>query len=371
MMDSTLLDTLFYICKVGSGFKSECTKDVSLTDEQCQLLYRLSTQNGILAFAFHALTTNYDLRQISRKLRLQWALNAENVEKRYINQRQRAIEFSDRLKEHGIGLNVLKGFAISRYYPTPEYRECGDLDCFLTFETESSNSKSKSAYEAGNCIAEELGANVERDYYKHSTIKFKGLIIENHAFCTAIRGSRKRKAFERHLQNLIATNPSTHIDNSNLIQPSSDFNALFLTAHSFEHFLTEGIKLRHILDWALLLKAEQNNIDWKEFYKWTDKMSMTIFADAVTAISVNYLGLEVTNPEIHTTSPYAELILKDTLYYSDSIHNKGYSAWKERWHLVKSRFSNTWKYHKIYRKSITVELLKRVVGFIFERDPKL
>jgi hypothetical protein len=98
---------------------------------------------------------------------------------------------------------------------------------------------------------------------------------------------------------------------------------------------------------------------------------MTRFANALTAISVKYLGLEITNPAIQTTSQYAELILKDTLYHSEGIHNKGYSAWIGRIKLIQNKFSFIWKYHKIYRKSMLWDLIKSAGAFLFERNPKL
>ena len=120
-----------------------------------------------------------------------------------------------------------------------------------------------------------------------------------------------------------------------------------------------------------MLKAEQNNINWKEFYQWADRMHMTRFADALTAISVEYFGLQITNPAIHTSSPYSERILRDTIENSDGIHNKGYSAWKSRFMQIKNKFSFAWKYHKIYQKSLLLELSKSVLAFLFEKRPKL
>ena len=129
--------------------------------------------------------------------------------------------------------------------------------------------------------------------------------------------------------------------------------------------------MRHILDWALLLKSEQHNINWKEFYYWADKMHMARFADALTAIAVEHFGLEITNPEIHTTSPYADRVLEDTLFKSEGLFNKGYSAWKSRFMQVRNKFSYTWKYHKLYQKSVIVELIRSVFAFLFEKNPKL
>lgn len=60
-------------------------------------------------------------------------------------------------------------------------------------------------YEFGNLLAERWGASVKRDFYKHSHIRYKGLVVENHQFCTAIRGSRRAKDFERLCKNAYIT----------------------------------------------------------------------------------------------------------------------------------------------------------------------
>jgi hypothetical protein len=179
------------------------------------------------------------------------------------------------------------------------------------------------------------------------------------------------KALERHLREVVMRGKTSFVPDTRLIIPSADFNALFLTMHGLNHFLSEGIKLRHILDWAMLLKAEQNNINWEEFYEWSDRMHMTRFANALTAISVKHFDLEITNPQIVTTSPYADLILEDTLFRSEGLYNKECSAWRKRILLVKNKLSFAWKYHKIAQKSVIVELMRSVFAFLFEKNPKL
>lgn len=322
-------------------------------------IYTLAAQHGVLALVFDAIATLPTEQQPPKALKMQWIASIANIERRYNYQKSAAMNLAEQFHNNGIKTYVLKGFAIAGYYPKSEHRECGDLDCFLGGE-----------YERGNCLAESLGAKVTREYYKHSIIYYKKLMVENHQFCIAIRGSRTLKDFERHLETIISQG-ATNIDESHLIKPSADFNALFLAVHAMTHFLVEGIKVRHIVDWAMLLKAEQENIDWKEFYKWADRMHLTRFADAMTAISAEHFGLQISNPDIHTSSPYAERILRDTIENSEGIHNKGYSAWKSRFMQIKNRFSFAWKYHQIYQKSLLWELLKSVFAFLFERHPKL
>lgn len=332
-------------------------------------LFRTAAQQGILAIIYEAVSQLPKEQQPPREIKLQWALSAEKIKGRYGKQRLFAEKLADAFAKEGINTYVLKGLAISGYYPTPEHRECGDMDCFLA--SVKDNGEFVCRYEDGNVIAEKAGAKVERDFYKHSHINFKGLMVENHAFCTAVRGSKDRKALERHLQHLLATKPSTPIDGTHLLRPCADFNALFLTAHSFGHFLTEGIKLRHILDWALLLKAEQENIDWAEFYAWCDRMHYTKFVDALTAISVKYLGLEISNPLIHTHSDLRDKVLEDVLYSKNSIHNTGASKGKKRMMIIRNKLLGSWKYRELYEKSAFVDTLQMVLAFFVERKPKI
>ena len=340
-------------------------------------IYRMAQEQGVLALVWEAMQRLAEAGELvaeqlpERKLKLQWAVNVEQIERRYRKQELRARELAAGFAERGIHTHVLKGLAVSGYYPRPEHRECGDLDCFLTLDQAHRQQHPEGAYEAGNRAAEALGAEVKRDYYKHSHIHFKGLMVENHQFCTAIRGRKERKAFERHLQELINREAPHYIEGSKLIRPSADFTALFLTVHSFQHFLSEGIKLRHILDWALLLKAEQEQIHWPEFYAWCDRMHFTRFVHAVTAIAVQDLGLEIRSSEIVTESPHRERVLDDVLYYGRSIFNTKGSAWQKRLALVRSKLRSNWKFRRIYGRSALGELLRGACGFFLERQPKL
>ena len=338
-----------------------------LSAEDWKGLYRLAASQGVLAIVYDVVARLPKEQQPPRALNIQWALGTEAIENRHEMQRKNSALLAEHFAQQQIRTLVMKGLAIGTYYPRPEHRECGDLDCFLV----KNGSTASDGYELGNRICEQIGAKGERDYYKNSHRKYRGLMVENHRFFLPVRGSRRVKALERHLESVALRGDTSYVADTKLIVPSADFNALFLTMHGLNHFLSEGVKLRHILDWALLLKAEQNNINWEEFYEWADRLHMTRFADALTAISVQYFGLEITNPAIHTTSPYAERVLEDTLYKSEGLFNKGYSAWKSRFVQVRNKFSYTWKYHKIYQKSVFIELMKSAFAFLFEKNPKL
>lgn len=341
---------------VGAGINEEVVTLYGAVD--WAEIYELATGQGVLAIVLDAISLLPLEQQPPKELKMRWIASVMAIERRYNHQKRVASLLAEKFADEGIKLYVLKGLAISGYYPKPEHRECGDLDCFLGND-----------YERGNIIAEGIGAKVSRDYYKHSHISYNKLLVENHQFCIGIRGSKKLKEFERYLEDIISRD-ATYIDDTKLIKPSAEFNALFLTTHAMTHFLVEGIKLRHVCDWALLLKHEQDSIDWDEFYRWTDRMGYTRFANTLTAIAVEQLGVKITNPKIQRDDKYSSRVVDD-MFRANGIFNKGLSPWRVRMMTIRGRLGSMWRFHKIYRRSVLGYIVRQVCGFIFERKPKL
>ncbi len=333
----------------------------ALDDAQWGAVYRLSSAQGVLALAYDGLQALPGELQPSRALKIQWAYNVDRVEKRYAQQKVLAGELADVYRQHGIDTLLLKGLGLSLYYPKPNHRPFGDLDCYLY-----------GAYEKGNVVAEEAGATVKRDFYKHSHISYKGLIVENHQFCVAIRGSRRVKELEVELEAAVQDRAAAaRFADTQLILPTPYFNALFLTKHAFGHFLSEGINVRHICDWALFLRAEQDNIDIERFYAACDCYGFRRFVDVVTAIATQHLALRLTNRAITTQSPYTERMLDDILYNREHVFNSDKGVWARRMMLVGNVFRNRWRYRDIARRSVWLDMARTALSFLFERNPKL
>ena len=220
---------------------------------------------------------------------LEWYGNTEMVDQQMKDMRK--VAYVNEMARHGLRTYVMKGIGVSMYYPVTTHRKCGDLDCFFL------NDDDMSAYEAGNIVSESVGAHVERDYYKHSHIKYKGLTVENHQFCTSIRGGKDKKAFERHFQSLLRLSDANQIEGSNLLIPLVNFTALFFTAHSLQHFLFEKIHFRYVLDWIIFLRTDASLVDWNDSWNWCVRMKYTRFVLCLNWICHNKLGMQINIPE--------------------------------------------------------------------------
>ena len=333
----------------------------SLTVAEWVELHKISRNQGVLALVFDALKDVH--ADIPSKLKLQWAFGAMQIEEKSDKQWHLANELCAEYGKRGVNTIVLKGFALSRYYPNPKHRECGDFDCFLLGE-----------FEQGNRIAEQLGAKVRFDDYKHSHIHYKGLMIENHKFCTSIRGPKINKQFEVFLQGLLTKeNCGGELLNSSSIRiPSPTFNALFLIKHTMVHFLYEGIKIRHLLDWACLIKAEGENIDWTVVDQWCKQLHLNNFVSLMNATVCQYIGLKLSCVVKPVDNRNVDRFVRSMLYDDTAVYNNTHSSiWHQRCAIVKNMVASRWKFSEVYKKSLMLELLKSSWYAVFEKQPQL
>jgi hypothetical protein len=223
-------------------------------------------------------------------------------------------------------------------------------------------------YAHGNEIARKIGADVDEGWYKHSQIHYKGEMFENHQFFVHTRDGKRGKMLEKELEDALSVQDSSFTFQDCLMYPPVQWNAMFLTYHACAHFVSEGLRLKQILDWAMFLKAHQKDVDWTTFYAYCERNHLRRFADAMNHLAVNYLGIQISNPAIVKRSPYAEKILENALYEDDYVFSSGESGWKNRCHIVTNLFKYRWKYEEVYQMSIYKQLWFYVTGFIFKTE---
>ena len=356
-MRNNIEQTLFRLLRIAIG--SEAAVPLSALGSVSWLeLYTLARKQGVLAIAFDGLMQIFECdgeaaKSFPQPLKLQWINAVFSIEQRYERQRTVCAELAERWAEQGVKTLCLKGLAFSTYYPQSNHRECGDFDCYLYDD-----------YAKGNAIARELGAQIDESMYKHSEMVYRKVMIENHRFIVAVRGGKKMKALHHLLDNIARTEGCTPLFDSKIEMPSPMFNALFLNHHALTHFLSEGIRLRHILDWALFLCSEQENLDWERFYTLCEEYDMRAFVDCMTAMAVEVCGIRLTNECIVATSPYTERVLDAVMHEDIAVFSQSAGAWRKRVMLVRNLFASRWKYRAFANKGIFSQFVTLVWGYL-------
>ena len=356
MMKNKIEQTLFRLLRIAIGGEAAVPLS-ALESVSWQELYTLARKQGVLAIAFDGLMQIFECdgeaaKSFPQPLKLQWINAVFSIEQRYERQRTVCAELAERWAEQDIKTLCLKGLAFSAYYPQSNHRECGDFDCYLFDD-----------YAKGNAIAKELGAVVDESMYKHSEMILRKVMVENHRFIVAVRGGKKMKQLHNLLDDIARNESCESLFGTKILSPSPMFNALFLNHHALTHFLSEGIRLRHILDWALFLRSEQENLDWERFYTLCEEYDMRAFVDCMTAMAVEVCGVELVEGVV-TTSPYAECVLDSVLHDDHAVFSQNVGAWRKRVLLVRTLLASRWKYKAFADRGILLQFITLVWGYL-------
>lgn len=331
-------------------------------DNDWQEIYDLSCKLGVSALVCDGLQQLNDL-DIEEDLYFKCIGQSLVKEEDFAHHLSIVREFACRCAERNVKVYVLKGLAFSTYYPNPKHRPCGDIDVFCMSED------GKPAYHQGNEVARLMGAKVDTHWYKHSQIHYKGVMIENHEYLVCTREGERYKELNRRLTDLLSSDTKDRcLFDTKALMPSTYFNALFQAYHSCSHFLSEGIGMKHVLDWATFIQKEQDNIDWSQYYADCERYHLKRFVVAMTDIAANKLGVNISNTSIEIDSPYAERLWNSILYDDAKVFGTPGGAWNHRLKLIKNAIKYRWKYREIAQECFLKHILVSIFGFFFHTE---
>ena len=369
-------DTFFSLIRFGIGTETlddkKAEQFLSLSMMQWRKVISLADKQGVSAIAIDGMQRLYDI--YSKKLKAvsetpvewtQWVFECVGTMTQYeqMSRAQRKIisELSEIWSKDGIRMMVFKGQANASFYPKPVHRATGDIDCWLFGDAEK-----------GDSLLKEAGAIVDNRWYRHSKISYKGETIENHRVMSHTRGSRKKKEMEKELRSMVHGSRLMVIEGcGKALMPTTQFNACFLTYHGLHHFLSEGLRMKQVLDWALFLKAEQDKVDWEAYNDFCKRYKLDKFAAVMNYIAGHYLNVNIDSRqnENEKVRKLAEKVILSTLYDDDYLFNSGKNDWTVRWLLVKNMLTrDKWKYRDIAHESVCKHLWENFRGFVSNED---
>jgi hypothetical protein len=360
-----MLETLRLLIKIGLGTEQPC----ALPDEvNLKELRSLAERQGVAAICFDGLqrlTDEHlvDSKSLNRGMMLQWIGSTMRQEQVFNCQLAQAKKLAELWAQNGLDTLVMKGFSLSRLYPRPEHRPCSDMDCFLQWTGQTENRHEAS--ERGNVLAEENGLKVDRSYYKNSKIVLKGLTVENHQYLLPVKGSGKAKKIERQLRSWIYDGSNDYIADTKLIATAPFFDAVYVLTHAQEHFLNEGISLRHVCDWAMVLKAHSSKVDWGEWKRVCKGYGLLSFGYAMSRLAKDMCGVIIPF-ECPANDEADKRLIEDILGCKE--HDAGKSDLQTRFGLVKRMFQNKWKYKMFSETNAFMFCTRRVWGYLFDKD---
>lgn len=303
------MNKFFELIQISLGNKERF--DEVPNDEEWQNIFNEAQRQTLCGVAFSGLERLPAEQRPSKSLTLQWYMITNKIEdmNRHLNRRSMQVE--ERFRQDGFLGCVLKGQGNAVMYPNPLRRQCGDIDIWLLPKEQLGNedfSWKSNRERIAQYIVDIRSKNekIPERAIKYHHIDFpvlKDVEIEVHFVPMYMQNPWGRK----HLLQFFRETKDEEFGHSvelpegagRLCVPTARFNAVYQLTHVFQHFIIEGIGLRHFLDYYYVMRNLKS--EDKEFVQhWLHRINLFGFSQAVMYVLKECLGLDekylISNP---------------------------------------------------------------------------
>ena len=223
-------------------------------------LYTFASRQALLGFCFDGierLTKEFseELKQnpMGRDLLMKWMGKAQQIRRQNMKVNAVAGKLYSKFREDGLRCCILKGQGNALMYPNPYSRTPGDIDVWINASRERIMEYASKKFELGDDIR-----------LQHLETSLDGVPVELHFFPCSMNNpiyhARLQKWFRRN-----ADLQCSHIVRlpdgaGDIAIPTTAFNVIYQLTHLYHHFFDEGIGMRQIIDYFLVVNDFSKNV---------------------------------------------------------------------------------------------------------------
>lgn len=276
---NNLQEVLLVLTKYGLG-KSKVCQIPTCIDEKG--LFELAQKQEIAAIVLDGINKCHENNipiGMDFQMKMDWIGLVCQMESIYAQHEKNMRALASWYRQHGISMMVLKGYGLSLNYPVPKHRACGDIDIYLFGDQEK----------ADKLLQEKIGIKVDKSRHHHTVFSFQGETIENHYDFLNVYVRKSNILIEKKLKEIANTNQT---NDTNVVLPSVEFNAIYLLRHCAAHFASTEMTIRQALDWAFFMEKHHKEIDWDIYIPYIKEQGMFRFYNLLGLFCMSYLGFD-------------------------------------------------------------------------------
>ena len=225
-----------------------------------QELYSFASKQALLGLCFEGierLGKEYpeELKQnpIGRELLMTWMGKAQQIRRQNMKVNAVAGKLFAMLRVDGMRCCILKGQGNALMYPNPYSRIPGDIDVWIDASRERIMEYAQKKFELGDDIR-----------LQHLETSLDGVPVELHFFPCSMNNpiyhARLQKWFRRNADLQCSHIVSLPDGAGDIAIPTTAFNVVYQLTHLYHHFFDEGIGMRQIIDYFLVVNDFSKNV---------------------------------------------------------------------------------------------------------------
>ena len=241
-----------------------------------------SGKQGVIAWVWDGICKLPISQQPPRQQRINWGLSAQEIWSNYQKHSEVLNTMIALCNDNNIRLLLLKGIGLSRLYPKPQSRPCGDIDIYLFDD-----------YYKGNRVF--TGHDVER-IDKHATFVFNNLLVENHYYFLE-PNTRQMRSINRYLE---STLNDVCLTEGGYYTFSTIADFVFLTMHTLKHFReTKMVQYRNVMDFGMFLYRNSGKLQPSLCLDVLSSLNLVKGCELLVYLSEKILGIDLKEYHFH------------------------------------------------------------------------
>lgn len=315
-------------------------------------VYTLAQEQAVIGLIAAGLEEDIDVK-VPQTLALTIAGEVLQLEQRNRAMNAFIAGLIERLRREDIYTLLVKGQGIAQCYEKPEWRACGDVDLFLS---EDNFAKAKK-------MLVPLASSVEKEFVreKHLGMTIEGWVVELHGHLYSGLSPCIEKELDGVLQDTFYGGNVRSWNNNEVqvFQLGVENDVFYVFTHILQHFYKEGVGLRQICDWCMLMWTYRDRMDVQKLESRIKRAGIITEWKAFYALACKYLGMpDLVNGfgiMVHDSryDKKADRIMEFVLKAGNMGHNRDTSYMKRPYLVRKSismgrRVSDIWRHAKIF-----------------------
>lgn len=256
-------------------------------------------------------------------LYLRWMAMAAKIQHRNEVVNRQCVELQERFSADGIRSSILKGQGAASFYEEElqGLRQSGDIDIWVDTNLEEALRYAKSKGILGEFSMKDIQLNV-----------FHDTEVEMHVKPSILRNpfaNRRWQEWAAAHKDQCMRNTIVLATGEKLTMPSIEFNLVYMMVHKFHHIMTEGIGLRQLIDYYMIMNTEEaqkllHQSSTNEIVRILKRIGLERFAAGIMYIMERNLGM-----------PHDRLLCEPdsrigTLLLAEMMHGGNFGQYDER-----------------------------------------
>ena len=240
------------------GYKRNMSNVVSCIN--WQKLYSFASKQALLGLCFEGVERlgkeySEELKQnpIRRELLMTWMAKAQQIRRQNMKVNRVAAKLYSKFREDGLRCCILKGQGNALVYSNPYSRSPGDIDVWVNASREVITEYAKRHFKLEDDIR-----------FHHLETTMDGVPVELHFFPCSMNNPlyhvRLQKWFKRNADLQCSNVVSLPDGIGEIAIPTTAFNVIYQLTHLYHHFFDEGIGMRQIIDYFLVVNDFSKNV---------------------------------------------------------------------------------------------------------------